>query len=71
MAAAEIAKQASRAQSDENTAMLLDEFKAAGMTVNDIDLDAFKAAVPPIYDEIAAIIGPDFMDKATSIVEGP
>ncbi|GAB5375938.1 MAG: TRAP transporter substrate-binding protein [Acuticoccus sp.] len=68
MAAAEKAKAASRAQSDENTASLLDEFKAAGMKVNEIDLAAFKEAVPPIYEEIGKIVGPEFMEQATTIV---
>ena len=70
MAAAAAAKAASRAQSDENTASLLSEFEAAGMEVNEIDLAAFKEAVPPIYEEIGAIVGPEFMDKATTVVEG-
>ena len=70
MAAAAAAKAASRAQSDENTSSLLSEFEAAGMEVNEIDLAAFKEAVPPIYEEIGAIVGPEFMDKATTVVEG-
>ncbi|WP_075222519.1 TRAP transporter substrate-binding protein [Acuticoccus yangtzensis] len=70
MAAAAMAREASRAQSDENTANLLGEFEAAGMEVNEIDLAAFKEATPPIYEEIGTIVGPDFMDKATAIVGG-
>ncbi|MEO1102982.1 MAG: hypothetical protein AAFW98_04510, partial [Pseudomonadota bacterium] len=64
------ARDASRALSDEATASLLATFKEAGMKVNDIDLDAFKAAVPPIYEGIGEIVGPDFMEKATTIISG-
>lgn len=68
-AAAAKASAASRAQSDANTGSLLDEFKAAGMTVNDIDLAAFQSATPPIYDAIGEIVGADFMEKVVAIVE--
>lgn len=68
--AAEAARDASRARSDANTASLLDTFKAAGMQVNDIDLAAFKAATPPIYEGIAAIVGADFMNQVTAAAAG-
>lgn len=70
MAAAEAARDASRAQSDENTANLLSEFEAAGMKVNEIDLAAFQAATPPIYAAIGEIIGAEMMEKAQAIIAG-
>ena len=68
-AAAEKAVAASRALSDDNAAAQLEDFKAAGMKINEIDLAAFKAAIPPIYEEIGTIVGPDFMEKVVAIVE--
>lgn len=68
-AAAAKASEASRGQSDTNTASLLDEFKAAGMNVNEIDLPAFQAATPPIYAAIGEIVGADFMEKVVAIIE--
>jgi tripartite ATP-independent transporter DctP family solute receptor len=70
MAAAAAAREASRALADENTANLLSEFEAAGMKVNEIDLVAFQAATPPIYADIAEIVGTDFMEKAEAIISG-
>lgn len=68
-AAAE-AREASRTLSDESDASLLGEFEAAGVEINDADLDAFKAKIDPIYEEIGQIVGPDFMEQAVADIEG-
>lgn len=68
MAAAAKARDVSREAADEASASLLSTFKEAGMEVNEIDLEAFKDAVPPIYESISEIVGPDFMERAQAIV---
>lgn len=44
-------------------ASLVAEFEAAGVKVNEVDIDSFKAATGPIYDNIAKIVGKEFAAK--------
>jgi tripartite ATP-independent transporter DctP family solute receptor len=55
-----------RRQSAASDASLVATFEAAGVQVNEADIDAFKAAVGPIYANIAKIVGKDFAEKAIS-----
>ncbi len=55
-----------RRQSAASDASLVATFEAAGVKVNEADIDAFKAVTGPIYANIAKIVGKDFADKAIS-----
>lgn len=62
VAAAMAAAEATRELSDDSDAKLVAEFEEAGVAVNAPDLAPFKVAAEPINAEIAAIVGPDFMN---------
>lgn len=60
---------AQRAQVAENTTKIIEELKAAGMTVNEInDPAAFRAKVTGVYDRFKPRIGAELMDKALAEV---
>ncbi|KYO51741.1 TRAP transporter substrate-binding protein DctP [Tistrella mobilis] len=60
---------AQRAQVAENTTRIIEELKAAGMTVNEInDPAAFRAKVTGVYDRFKPRIGAELMDKALAEV---
>lgn len=60
---------AQRAQVAENTKQIIEELKAAGMTVNEInDPAAFRAKVTGVYDRFKPRIGAELMDKALAEV---
>jgi TRAP-type transport system periplasmic protein len=48
-----------------NNGEVLDQIKAAGMTVNEVDdVEAFRSKVANVYDEYRSKIGADILDKA-------
>ncbi|WP_296936337.1 TRAP transporter substrate-binding protein [uncultured Marinobacter sp.] len=48
-----------------NNGNVLDQIKAAGMTVNEVDdVEAFRSKVANVYDEYRSKIGADILDKA-------
>jgi tripartite ATP-independent transporter DctP family solute receptor len=51
---------------------LLDEIKAAGVTVNEADKDAFIAASQPIYDEFASTVdgGAEMIERILGLASG-
>ncbi|OWU66484.1 transporter [Roseovarius sp. 22II1-1F6A] len=70
-AATSAAIEKQRAQVAEASAALIEQLKAAGMTVNDIeDPAAFRKQVLPVYDEFKGAIGEDLFDKALAAVQG-
>ncbi|MFG6592838.1 TRAP transporter substrate-binding protein [Sulfitobacter sp. 1A12157] len=70
-AATSAAIEKQRAQVAEASAALIEQLKAAGMTVNDIeDPAAFRKQVLPVYDEFKGVIGEDLFDKALAAVQG-
>ena len=70
-AATSAAIEKQRAQVAEASAALVEQLKAAGMTVNDIeDPAAFRKQVLPVYDEFKGAIGEDLFDKALAAVQG-
>lgn len=49
---------------------MIDEMKAAGMTINsDVDYEAFKAIVQPVYENYKDKIGEDFYNKVMQATE--
>ena len=69
-AATSAAIEKQRAQVAEASAALIEQLKAAGMTVNDIeDPAAFRKQVLPVYDEFKGAIGEDLFDKALAAVQ--
>lgn len=70
-AATSAAIEKQRTQVAEASAALIEQLKAAGMTVNDIeDPAAFRKEVLPVYDEFKGAIGEDLFDKALAAVQG-
>ena len=70
-AATSVAIEKQRAQVAEASAALIEQLKAAGMTVNDIeDPAAFRKQVLPVYDEFKGAIGEELFDKALAAVQG-
>ena len=70
-AATSVAIEKQRAQVAEASAALVEQLKAAGMTVNDIeDPAAFRKQVLPVYDEFKGAIGEELFDKALAAVQG-
>ena len=70
-AATSAAIEKQRAQVAEASAALIEQLKAAGMTVNDIeDPAAFRKQVLPVYDEFKGAIGEELFDKALAAVQG-
>jgi len=61
LAAAKIAAEATFVVSDEKDSSLLKFFEEKGVQINEPDIAAFQAAVPPIKAEIAKIVTPEFM----------
>lgn len=61
LAAAQAGAEATRALSDESDATLVAEFEAAGLSVNQPDLAAFKEAAAPLREEFAMIVTPEFL----------
>jgi tripartite ATP-independent transporter DctP family solute receptor len=60
---------AQRAEVAENTTKIIEELKAAGMTVNEInDPAAFRAKVTGVYDRFKPRIGAELMDKTLAEV---
>ena len=60
---------AQRVQVADNTKQIIEELKAAGMTVNEIsDPAAFRAKVTGVYDRFKPRIGAELMDKALAEV---
>ncbi|AFK57255.1 TRAP transporter substrate-binding protein DctP [Tistrella mobilis] len=60
---------AQRAQVADNTRQIIEELKAAGMTVNEIsDPAAFRSKVTGVYDRFKPRIGAELMDKALAEV---
>lgn len=68
IAAAEAAADATRELSDAQDARLVAFFEEAGVAVNEPDLAAFQTAAEPIYDEIAKIVTPEFMEQVYGII---
>jgi TRAP-type transport system periplasmic protein len=66
--AAEAAAVATQELSDEQDARLVAVFEAAGVAVNTPDLAPFKEAAEPIHEEIAKIVGEDFMTRAKDLI---
>lgn len=64
--AAKKAGEATREQSDESDAKLVDEFKAAGVQINTVDASAFTEASAPIAEKLGAVVTPEFM---TTVLE--
>ena len=52
-----------RRQSEASDASLVATFEGEGVTVNSVDTASFVAVSGPIYDNIAAIAGKDFVAK--------
>tara|TARA_R110002072_G_scaffold48323_1_gene131897 strand:+ start:198 stop:1193 length:996 start_codon:yes stop_codon:yes gene_type:complete len=70
-AATSAAIEKQRSQVAEASAALIEQLKAAGMTVNDIeDPAAFRKQVLPVYDEFKGAIGEELFDKALAAVQG-
>lgn len=67
--AAKKAGEATRAQSDESDAKLIDEFKAVGVEVNMVDASAFTAASAPIAEKLGSVVTPEFMAKALEMTK--
>lgn len=68
VAAAEAAVVATQELSDVQDARLVAVFEEAGVAVNEPDLAAFQEASQPIYDEIARIVTPEFMEQVLGAI---
>ncbi|POF30944.1 TRAP transporter substrate-binding protein [Roseibium marinum] len=69
LAAAAAGAEATRVASDESDASLVAVFKEEGVTVNEPDLAAFKAAAEPVKAKIATIITPEFMNAVEKALQ--
>jgi tripartite ATP-independent transporter DctP family solute receptor len=61
--AAEIAAEKSRAAGEKADSELVQTFEDAGVEVNEIDKEAFRAATKPIWEELRSEVGQEFSDK--------
>lgn len=68
-AAAEAAVAPTRTLSDESDAKLVEEFRAAGVTVTEPDIAAFQSAAEPIRTKIAEIVTPEFMAEVEGMLK--
>jgi TRAP-type C4-dicarboxylate transport system substrate-binding protein len=68
-AAAKVAGDETRKLSDESDAKLVDEFKAAGVTINEIDPVPFQEAAAPVAEKISSVVTPEFMGRVQEILK--
>lgn len=68
--AADVAKKQMREEVQNGEADYIQKLKDAGMTVTEVDMEAFKAAMQPAWDKIAEYEGSkDDMDKFLQMCE--
>lgn len=68
-AAASAAVIPTRTLSDDSDASLVEEFRAAGVTVTEPDIAAFQAAAEPIRAKVAEIVTPEFMAEVEGMLK--
>lgn len=68
-AAAEAGVEATRQLSDDSDAALVEEFRAAGLTVTEPDIAAFQEAAEPIRSHIAKVVTPEFMARVEGMIQ--
>ncbi|WP_062228496.1 TRAP transporter substrate-binding protein [Aureimonas frigidaquae] len=61
--AAEAGVAATRTLSDDSDSKLVEEFRAAGVTVTEPDIASFQAAAEPVRARITEVVTPEFMDE--------
>lgn len=67
--AAKAAVEPTRTLSDESDATLVEEFRAAGVTVTEPDIAAFQEAAAPIRAKVAEIVTPEFMAEVEGMLK--